>query len=277
MPAPDVDRIDPVDRAHLTGRSRPTPPIARYSASPAVAGLVSRYWVPVWSLPSPQTQTTLQHPVCLLVVTPAYARLYGVARGASSVTLEGDGWAVGVLLRPAAGSLLVDGSVAPLVDGDRPIDGLPGLDGPALVAGVRDAMTDDPGAEASHRTAIAAYEGALAGLLPLDEEGVAVNRVVDLVATLPVDARVVDLAEACGLTERTLQRLVTRRVGITPKWLLQRRRLHDAVERLKAGETSLAAMAAELGYTDQAHFTHDFRTVTGLTPGRYLADQPAGS
>jgi len=276
--APDrVDRIDPVDRAHLTGRSRPTPPIARYSASPGVRDLVERYWVPVWSLPEPQTQTTLQHPVCLLVVTPTYARLYGVARGASSVTLDGDGWAVGVLLRPAAGGLLVGGSVAPLVDGGTGLEDLPTVDGAALVDRVRRAMEADPHAEASHRAAIAAYEEELARLLPVDGEGEVVNRVVDRVATLPVDARVADLAAASGLSERTLQRLVTRRVGITPKWLLQRRRLHDAVERLKAGETSLAAMAADLGYTDQAHFTRDFRTVTGLTPGRYLADQPGAS
>ncbi len=33
-------------------------------------------------------------------------------------------------------------------------------------------------------------------------------------------------------------------------------------------------MAARLGYADQAHFTHDFRTVTGMTPGEYLGDQP---
>ena len=56
--------------------------------------------------------------------------------------------------------------------------------------------------------------------------------------------------------------------------VVQRRRLHDAVEALKAGTTSLADVAADLGYTDQAHFTHDFRTVTGMTPGDYLRDQP---
>ena len=65
------------------------------------------------------------------------------------------------------------------------------------------------------------------------------------------------------------------RIGLSPKWLLQRRRLHDAVEALKAGRGTLAEVAADLGYADQAHFTHDFRTVTGMTPGEYLRDQPA--
>jgi len=70
---------------------------------------------------------------------------------------------------------------------------------------------------------------------------------------------------------------VEQRIGLSPKWLLQRRRLHDAVEALKAGPGTLAEVAAELGYADQAHFTHDFRTVTGMTPGEYLKDQPVRS
>ena len=64
---------------------------------------MDRYWIPVWSLAEPSTQSTLQHPVCLVVVSNTYARFYGVARGRSSVTLEGDGWAVGTMLTPAAG------------------------------------------------------------------------------------------------------------------------------------------------------------------------------
>ena len=92
----------------------------------------------------------------------------------------------------------------------------------------------------------------------------------------PDVTRVKDMAREVGLTERSLQRLVEQRLGLGPKWLVQRRRLHDAVEALKAGTTGLADMAATLGYTDQAHFTHDFRTVTGMTPGEFLRDQPEG-
>jgi AraC-like DNA-binding protein len=31
----------------------------------------------------------------------------------------------------------------------------------------------------------------------------------------------------------------------------------------------LARLAADLGYTDQAHFTRDFRRVTGYAPGQF--------
>ena len=81
-------RVDPIDRAHLTGVSRPSPPIHRYAPSERLADLVERYWVPVWSLAEPSTQSTLQHPVCLVVVSDTYARFYGVTRGRSSVTLD---------------------------------------------------------------------------------------------------------------------------------------------------------------------------------------------
>ena len=63
------------------------------------------------------------------------------------------------------------------------------------------------------------------------------------------------------------------RVGMTPKWLIQRRRLHDAVERLKAGTTSLAEIAADLGYTDQAHFNRDWREFSGMAPSQWIAEE----
>ena len=132
-------------------------------------------------------------------------------------------------------------------------------------------MSGDPTDPGSHAPAIAEVERQLGALLPVDEQGQLVNELVGWLRDHPDVDRVADLAEAFGIGERTLQRLVLHRVGMTPKWLIQRRRLHDAVERLKAGTTSLAEIAADLGYTDQAHFTQDFRTVTGMTPGHYLA------
>ena len=266
--------VDPVDRAHLTGVTRPSPPIHRYAASEHLSDVVDRYWIPVWSLAEPSTQSTLQHPVCLIVVSNTYARLYGVVQGRSSVTLEGDGWAVGAMLTPAAGRLVLGRSVAGITDTYLDLAEIPALDPDSFVAEIHAAMADDPHDPAAHAVAIGAVEQRLAASLPVDEAGLLINDVITWLRDHPEVTRVDELAAHVGITERSLHRLVEQRVGMSPKWLIQRRRLHDAVEGLKAGETSLADMAARLGYADQAHFTHDFRAVTGMTPGEYLADQP---
>lgn len=258
----------------MTGVSQPTPPIHRYQPSEDLLPLVQRYWVPVWSVTEPQRQSTLQHPACLLVISNTYARFYGVVRGLSTVTLEGTGWAVGTMLSAAAGALLLGGPVTPVSERHVDLAEVPTLDAVTLVDRVRAAMAADPTAPSAHLRALEEIERQMRGLLPIDEQGLLVNELVDWVRQRPDIGRVADLAAEFGLTERTLQRLVMQRVGMSPKWLLQRRRLHDAVERLKAGTLSLAQIANELGYADQAHFTQDFRNFTGMTPGLHLQDQP---
>ena len=44
-------RIDPTERAHLRDAAGYSPPIHRFAPTPGLAGLVRRYWMPVWSLP----------------------------------------------------------------------------------------------------------------------------------------------------------------------------------------------------------------------------------
>ena len=75
-----------------------------------------------------------------------------------------------------------------------------------------------------------------------------------------------------GLSARSLQRLFRRYVGVGPKWVLQRYRLHEAAERIADGEGGdWAAFALELGYFDQAHFIKDFKALVGCSPAEYAA------
>ena len=107
--------------------------------------------------------------------------------------------------------------------------------------------------------------------LALDDDGRLINAIVEYVET---DSSVVAVAQICErfhLTERSLQRLTRRRLGLTPKWLIQRRRLHEAAERLRDRSGTLASLAAELSYADEAHFVRDFKTVTGMTPRTFSA------
>jgi AraC-like DNA-binding protein len=176
------------------------------------------------------------------------------------------------MLQPAAGHLISGRSVADFTDRYVDLGEVLGPDrASALVDHVRDAMDADPWATGSHTRAIAALERELRTVPPVDEEGHLVNRLVALVETRPDVVRVAQICDELGLTERSLQRLVQRRLGLTPKWLIQRRRLHEAAERLRSGTSTVADVAAHLGYADQPHLHHDFARVTGMTPGEFLA------
>ena len=270
------ERIDSTERAHLLDEAGYTPAIFRYTPGPGIGDLVRRYWIPVWSLPvgTSTVQRVLQYPVCLLVISHEYSIMVGPHTGLGRQELSGEGWAVGVMLQPAAGAMLLGGPVSDLTDRRVPLENVPGLEGETVTAQVRAAMSEAPTEESAHRVAITHVEDALRGLGPVDEEGLLVNDIVAFVEHRSNVQRVGQICDAFGIGERALQRLTARRVGLSPKWLVQRRRLHEAAERLRTGaRVDLAGLAAELGYADQAHFTRDFRTVTGLTPGAFLAER----
>lgn len=82
--------------------------------------------------------------------------------------------------------------------------------------------------------------------------------------------RVSQVAERVGVSARTLQRRFKDAVGWTPLEVLRRRRVHDLLEALDAGERDLAGLAYQVGYADQAHMGRDFKGLVGCAPGAYL-------
>ena len=88
----------------------------------------------------------------------------------------------------------------------------------------------------------------------------------------PSIGRVDQVTERFGLTARTLQRLFQRYVGVSPKWVLRRYRLHEAAAALaREQDRPWAEVATDLGYFDQSHFIRDFTAASnfGLTPVAY--------
>src|SRR3712207_7249245 len=82
--------LDHVERAHLRSPGDASHVMYRYDAAPEFAGLLERFWIPVWFVPPGQEapQHVLQYPVTLLVVSGGYARFYGVVSGLSTTTLD---------------------------------------------------------------------------------------------------------------------------------------------------------------------------------------------
>lgn len=270
---PDAQRIDDVERAHLRRPGDRTSTVHRYDAPLHLSDVLRRFWIPVWSVPPGEVsvQQVLQYPVALMIITLDYALFMGVRTGLSSTTLVGEGFGVGVMFQPAAGALITGGSMADWTDREADLTEVLGEQGRRLTDEVRGLMSADPRAEASHRAAMAAVEEVLVPHLPVDEEGLLVNRIVQFVEERSDVTRVAQVCEEFALSERSLQRLTHRRLGLRPKWVIQRRRLQEASDLLRSGSGSLAQVAADLGYADQAHLSRDWQSVTGLTPGEFAA------
>jgi AraC-like DNA-binding protein len=271
--AAPTPQLDAIERAHLKDPRDASHRMYRYEAPAEFDGFLQRFWIPVWSVPAgaEAPQKVLQYPVALIVITDDYARFYGVTAGLSTTTLAGDGWAVGVMFAPSAGLLISGQEMAAYTDRFVDVTEVLGEAGQALPDRVRTAMSGNPDSPGSHTAAMDAYADALRPYLPVDDEGEMVNRLVAFVESRSDVTRVAQVCEEFGLSERALQRLVHRRIGLTPKWLIQRRRLQEAAERLRERGSSLADVAAVLGYADQPHFSRDFTAVTGMTPGEFAA------
>lgn len=80
-----------------------------------------------------------------------------------------------------------------------------------------------------------------------------------------------------GVDDRSLQRHSAHVTGLSPKKLQQIVRADAALALLQQGLRP-ADVAAQLGYTDQAHLTHSLRRILGVTPGQVRgAVNPCGA
>lgn len=102
----------------------------------------------------------------------------------------------------------------------------------------------------------------------------------DALLALADSPSVAHAARALGVAERTLQRVVSAGTGRPPtywKRLARLRRAARAIAQVPAHTplqaATLAATAADWGYVDQAHMTHEFRRWLGTTPAA-LREQP---
>jgi len=240
--------------------------LTRYAPCAALAHLVERYWVVAWDLRGrpPFTQSVVSHPSVNLVVEPSQALVFGVNTGRFDRELRGRGGAVAVKFRPAGFHPFMPVPAATLTNRAIPLAqafGASDLHERVLAAGERDAPR------------IALLEAFLLERLPpRDPQVERVHEIVRLILAEGDLTRVEQLVARLGTTPRTLQRLFREYVGVSPKWVLRRVRLHEAAERMGADpDVDWPLLALELGYFDQAHFIRDFKSVVGRSPADYAA------
>jgi len=241
--------------------------VSRTRPGQVLAGLVEHYWTVRWDLRGrePHTQHTLPHPSVHLVAERDRSGVMGVLTGRFTRELEGEGRAFGIKFRPAGFHPFLGAPVAGLTDRRVAVAEVFGPAGARLVAELL-AAPGDPELAAT-------AEAFLRDHLPepdSDTNVALVNRVVDEIMADRDLILVKDLAGRFRIGTRRLQRLFATYTGVTPKWVIRRARLHEAVERLDQGaDVDLGFLARDLGYFDQAHFARDFRAAVGHPPTSY--------
>jgi AraC-like DNA-binding protein len=236
---------------------------------PSLAPYLHHAWFLRWALRRPLVTAALSYP-CVVVIFEEHggatrAQVTGPITGRVTKQLSGEGRVFGLTFRPGAFAPLFARRMALLANRALPVGEVLGPEAEAWA----DATFAEPELEGRMALAVAFLEPRLP---PLPAEVRRVRDIVEHMATNRALLRVEDVCRATGVDLRSLQRAFRQWVGVSPKWALQRFRMHEAVERLKAPDPpSPAELAAALEYADQAHFARDFKRMVGETPRRFVA------
>ena len=82
-----------------------------------------------------------------------------------------------------------------------------------------------------------------------------------------------EFAEEQGVAQKTVERIVKRDFGLSPKKVLRRARVLDMAATLCGVADEEEADELALRYFDQSHLARDFATFFGITPAQFAAKQ----
>lgn len=238
---------------------------SRYLPAPELAYFVDWYWVIHWDLrgQEPYTQEVLTYPCVQFVVEEGESGVFGLTSGKFSRRLVGKGRVIATKFRAGGFYPYMQSSISALTDQQLPLSAVFGGAGDDLERSIL-ATNDD-------EHALMQMEQFLCERLPERDPNVAlVNEIIDVVMNDRNMTKVDELVSRVHISKRSLQRLFSQYVGISPKWVIQRYRLQEAIDQIVGMDTgNYTAMAQRLGYFDQAHFIKDFKMIVGVSPTEY--------
>jgi AraC-like DNA-binding protein len=256
----------------LLGTSGSAPIIKSGDKKPEgrLAPYVSSLWWMSWEIPSEVQIPFLVIPTgCMSVVFDKGqqprglgAMVVGVRTIAHNMTLEGTGYMVGLIFHPGGSWPLLKTDATSLTNNVAPLSKYTTSATGPLERMVMETNFDEQ---------CQMLQNFFSPLFPLkvDPNIILIQEVYAFIASLDYNPQMEEISNHFHLSERKLQRLFKQYVGVTPKALIITKRFQWAAKLILQGQDlNWADFAAELGYTDQAHFIKDFKKITGHTPER---------
>lgn len=180
------------------------------------------------------------------------------------VTVTGAFTSVGISLRPGCGHALFGFNAADFVNRLMPCEalGLPGEQALAALDGQSDPEQWLQALEAMIRGIVESAGG---------RQPDPVTARFEALAFTDPSASVAEFAEQCGITQRTLERIVRRDFGLAPKQVLRRARALDMASHLRGVADIAEADELALRYYDQSHLIREFTQMFGMSPRQFVA------
>lgn len=90
---------------------------------------------------------------------------------------------------------------------------------------------------------------------------------------LHLNINVLEIAEYCHTSERTLLRHFKEATGFTPKQYIIQLKVEKAKQSMEQGKISIEEISDDLGYSDTSNFIKVFKKIAGITPSEFKAKQ----
>lgn len=267
---PTSNAIRPVAGVLRHHQSKQHYQLSRQIPSTSLADFIEQYWMVEWDLVDkpPHIQQNIPAPCVNITFDNQTCQVIGPVTHKFSYALEGKGRILGIKFQPAGFSPLIGLSLDSITD---KIFGLEQITSQPIDVLYNQLILSSNIAEVSHIFEQFLATTSLAACSQKTTKNIQkVNLIVGEIANNSSLTRVEQLSEIFALPPRTMQRLFKDYVGLSPKWVLRKYRLHDVLELFEKNMPDFQQIILDLGYYDQAHFIKDFKSMTGQTPIDYL-------
>jgi AraC-like DNA-binding protein len=107
--------------------------------------------------------------------------------------------------------------------------------------------------------------------LSLDISSRCVEFALSSISCQPDQLHFQQLSRQIGYSQKHFIHLFKTRVGVAPKQYLKIMRFQQAIRTIEGGTSAdWSEIALGNGFYDQSHFIHEFRNLSGFTPGEYI-------
>jgi AraC-like DNA-binding protein len=240
--------------------------LRRYFPAAELQSLVEQFWLVDWDLRGQpaHTQQNLPDPNMHLVISNQSAKLMGPVSKKYCYTMQGQGKIIGVKFNLGVLAKKLPCALDKAVDIEFEVADIFKFGQQELIKNTLSANSDKAAVEYLNQK-LRNY------VVQVDPLLIKVQTLAQQIKNNNAINRVEILAELSHQSVRSLQRLFKTYVGLSPKWLIRKYRLHHALEMLESEQLSLAELASQLGYADQSHLIRDFNEFLNITPKRYTS------